>query len=228
MAPRRIDVAAHAARRDEFIEAGRRLIETRGYERFSVDDLLAEVGASKGAFYHYFASKPDLLEAIVERFAEDVVRPAAGIVADPNLRAVEKLERYFAVIAARKNAQREFLTELLRVWYSDENAVVREKTRRQTIRLVTPHIAAIIRQGVAEGSMTLADPDHMARVVLAVILDAGDEAGELYVARQAGTVDLDDVRTRLASYATAVERILGLPPGSVRFADERTIETWFG
>lgn len=228
MAPRRIDVAAHTARRDEFIEAGRRLIQTRGYERFSIDDLLAEVGASKGAFYHYFDSKPALLEAIVERFAEDVVRAAAGVVADPSLQAAEKLERYFATIAARKNAERDFLAQLLRVWYSDENAIVREKTRRQTVRLVTPHIAAIIRQGIAEGSMTLADPDHMARVVLAVLLDAGDEAGELYLARRAGTVDLDDVRTRLASYATAVERILGLPPGSLQLADEQTIETWFG
>jgi AcrR family transcriptional regulator len=228
MAPRRVDVAARAARRDEFIEAGRRLIQTRGYERFTVEDLLAEVGASKGAFYHYFDSKPALLEAVVERFVEEIVAAAAGVVADGTLPAAEKLRRYFATIASGKNAEREFLEQLLRVWYSDDNAVVREKTRRQTIRLVAPHVAAIIRQGIAEGAMTLADPDHMARVVLALILDAGDEAGELYLARRAGNVDLDAVRARLESYSTAIERVLGLRPGSLELVDEATLRTWLG
>lgn len=228
MAPRRVDVAAHAARRDEFIEAGRRLIQTRGYDAFSIDDLLAEVGASKGAFYHYFDSKPALLEAIVERFAEAVVAAAAGVVADRRLGAVEKLQRYFRTITLRKTEDRDFLDSLLRVWYSDENAIVREKTRRSAIRLVTPHIAAIIRQGIAEGVMQLADPDHMARVVYALILDAGDEAGELYLARRAGTTDLDAVRTRFASYTIAIERVLGLRPGSLELVDEGTLRTWFG
>jgi len=228
MAPRTVDRVAHAARRDEFIEAGRRLIQTRGYERFTIDDLLAEVGASKGAFYHYFDSKPALLEAVVERFADEVVAAAASVVTDPRLPAVAKLERYFAAIAARKTAERHFLEELLRVWYSDENAIVREKIRRQTIRLVAPHIAAIIRQGIAEGTIALVDPDEMARVVLALLLDAGDEAGELYLARRNGTVTLDAVRRRVASYRTAIERLLGLQPGSVQLVDDETLQTWFG
>jgi len=228
MAPRRLNRIAHAARRDEFIEAGRRLIQTRGYERFTIEDLLAEVGASKGAFYHYFDSKPALLEAVVERFADEVVAAAASVVTDPRLPAVAKLERYFAAIAARKTAERHFLEELLRVWYSDENAIVREKTRRQTIRLVAPHIAAIIRQGIAEGTIALVDPDEMARVVLALLLDAGDEAGELYLAQRNGTVTLDAVRRRVASYGTAIERLLGLQPGSVQLVDDETLQTWFG
>ncbi len=228
MAPRRVDVPAHAARRDEFIEAGRRLIQTRGYEGFSIEDLLAEVGASKGAFYHYFDSKPALLEAIVERFAETILAAATSVVADRDLGAVEKLQRYFRTIGLRKTEERDFLERLLRTWYSDENAIVREKTRRQTIRLVTPQVATIIRQGIAEGVMDLADPDHMARVVLALILDAGDEAGELYLARRAGTVDLPAVRTRLATYTIAIERVLGLRPGSLELVDERTVEAWFG
>lgn len=228
MAPRRIDVAAHTARRDEFIEAGRRLIQTRGYERFSIDDLLTEVGASKGAFYHYFDSKPALLEAIVERFAETVLAAAADVVADRDLRAVEKLQRYFRTIGLRKTQDRDFLEKLLRVWYSDENAIVREKTRRQTIRLVAPNVAAIIRQGIAEGDMHLADPDAMARVVLALILDAGDEAGELYLARRDGTAGLEQVRARLTTYTAAIERVLGLEPGSLQLVDEATLRAWFG
>ena len=72
-APRAINTSRHAARRDEFIEAGQRLIQTRGYEQFSIEDLLSEVGASKGAFYHYFGSKQALLEAIVDRLVTNAL-----------------------------------------------------------------------------------------------------------------------------------------------------------
>ena len=67
---RAVNPKRHAAKRDEFVEAGQRLIQTHGYESFSIEDLLAEVGASKGAFYHYFGSKQALLEAVIERLVD--------------------------------------------------------------------------------------------------------------------------------------------------------------
>ncbi|HLB45070.1 MAG TPA: TetR/AcrR family transcriptional regulator [Candidatus Limnocylindrales bacterium] len=227
MAPRTVNPQTHALRRDEFVDAGQRLIQTRGYEQFSIDDLLSEVGASKGAFYHYFDSKPALLEAIVARMAITGVATVADVVADPDLSAIDKLHRYFATIASFKAGQKEFLVALMRVWYSDDNAIVRQKLRRESVRLVTPHLAAIIRQGVAEGVFTLADPEHLARVILALILDTGDEAGELYLARQAGEIDLEHVRQRFATYSTALERLLGVQPGTLHLIDDATLSTWF-
>jgi AcrR family transcriptional regulator len=227
VAPRTVNPRAHASRRDEFIDAGQRLIQTRGYEQFSIEDLLAEVGASKGAFYHYFDSKPALLEAIVKRMAEGGMSAVAHVVADPNLSATEKLQRYFSTIAAFKAERQDFLVALMRAWYSDDNAIVREKLRRESVHLVTPHLAAIVRQGVAEGSFTLSQPDQMARVVLSLITDMGDEAGELYLARQSGHVEVADARARLSSYMTAIERVLGVAPGSIRLIDDATLKAWF-
>jgi AcrR family transcriptional regulator len=227
MAPRTVNPRAHALRRDEFIDAGQRLIQTRGYEQFSVEELLAEVGASKGAFYHYFDSKTALLEAIVDRFVEVALAQVARIVNDDSLNAIDKFHAYFATIARLKGEQKEFLVALMRVWFSDDNAVVREKLRREQVRLVTQHIATIVRQGVSEGAFTLADPDSMARVVLSLILDTGDEAGELFMQRQAGEIDLDTVRRRFQTYQTALERVLGVPSGTLHLIDEVTLRTWF-
>jgi AcrR family transcriptional regulator len=225
--PRTINPQRHALRRDEFIDAGQRLIQTRGYEQFSVEDLLSEVGASKGAFYHYFDSKQALLGAIIERIVDAGIAVVARVVADPSLSAVEKFHAYFRTIAAFKAERREFLEKLMTVWYSDDNAIVREKLRRETVRLVTPHMAAIIRQGIAEGSFTLTDPEQMARVVLALMLDAGDDAGQLYVARRTGQVELDVVRARFATYTNALERLFGVSPGTLQLIDEVTLRTWF-
>jgi len=134
---------------------------------------------------------------------------------------------YFAMIASIKAEQREFMLQLLKVWYSDDNAIVREKLRREQIVRVTPHIAAIIRQGVAEGSFALADPEQMARVVLALILDTGDEAGEMFLARQRNEIDYETVRRRFDTYQIALERLLGVPPGELALLDQQMLRLWF-
>lgn len=227
MSPRAVNPSRHAAKRDEFVDAGQRLIQTRGYEDFSIEDLLSEVGASKGAFYHYFGSKQDLLQAVVDRLVATVMAAVGSVVADERLSATDKLKAYFGRIATIKAEQSDFVLALLRVWYSDDNAIVREKMRREALRLVTPHLALIIRQGVGEGTFTLADPEPMARVVYTTLLDMGDEAGELFLKRQAGTVDYDTVRRRINTYQTALERLLGAPTGSLQLLDEQTIQLWF-
>jgi AcrR family transcriptional regulator len=227
LAPRSVNPIAHASRRDEFIDAGQRLIATKGYEQFSIEDVLAEVGASKGAFYHYFGSKQALLEAVVDRMVDSAVDVVGRVVSDPGLSAVQKLHTYFSTMARYKEERMEFLVALMRVWFSDDNAIVREKLRREQVALITPHIAAIIRQGIAEGSFSLADPEQMARVVLSLILDTGDEAGQLYLARLRGDVDFDAVRQRFAAYEIALERLLGVTPGALALVDEQMLRTWF-
>ena len=185
-----------------------------------------EVGASKGAFYHYFDSKQALLQAVVDRLVESAVL-AVGSVLEEDKPAIEKLRAYFRSIANYKTEQMDFLLELMKVWYSDDNAIVRQKVRRQSWALVAPQIATIIRQGIAEGVFTLSDPDQMARVVLALILDAGDEAGEMWLARQAGEIEYSEIRQRFSAWPIAMERILGVPPGQLQLVDERILQIWF-
>jgi len=163
---RTLNPETHAVRRDAFVDVAQRLIQNKGYEGFSIQDVIDEVGASKGAFYHYFGSKTALLEAIVDRFVEAALAQVARIVDDDSRNAIDKFHAYFATIARLKGEQKEFLVALMRVWFSDDNALVREKLRREQVRLVTEHIATIIRQGVNEGAFTLADPDSMARDLL--------------------------------------------------------------
>jgi len=227
VAPRAVNPKKHASRRDEFIDAGQRLIQSKGYEQFSVDDVLAETGASKGAFYHYFGSKQALLEAVVDRLVSAGVSEVGRVVSDPDLTAVQKLHAYFSTLATYKTAQKEFVLRLIDVWYSDDNAIVREKFRREVVRLVAPHFASIIRQGVSEGTFALTQPDRMARVALSLMLDTGDMAGELYLARHEGRIALEEVREQLSTYETAIERLLGAAPGTVQLVEESTIQEWF-
>src|SRR5215470_16307595 len=100
----------YAAKRDEILAAAQRLVFTKGYEQMSIQDILDVLQISKGAFYHYFDSKAALLEAFIERGQDEIEEPFRAIVDDPHLSAIEKLQRFFALLDRARSAQRVLLT----------------------------------------------------------------------------------------------------------------------
>ena len=225
---RTVNRAVHAVRREAFVDAAERLIRARGYEQTSIQDVLDAVDASRGAFYHYFASKEALLEAVVERIADAVMANLSPIAADPELPALEKLQRVFAAANRWKAERRELMLALLRAWFSDDNAIVRERLRRAARARLGPVLTDIVRQGAAEGAFRVTSPDHSAAVLLVILDGSGEAVGRLFVARLAGNVPFEDVACTVAAYAEAVERILGLPHGSFVLVDEPALRFWFG
>ena len=49
---RTLDPDAHAQRRQAFLEVAAQVIERKGYEGMTIQDILNTMQASKGAFYH--------------------------------------------------------------------------------------------------------------------------------------------------------------------------------
>ena len=225
--PRTLDPEAHAVRRDAFVDVAQGLIQTKGYEQLSIQDVLDEVGVSKGAFYHYFDSKVGLLEAVVERMVVAATAEMEPIVADPNRTAVQKLNDVFSTLAQWKSDRRALVVALIEVWISDDNAIVREKLRKGTVAHVTPLLATIVRQGVAEGTFHTDSPAATARVLVSLIQGASDVATDLVIARKSGAISFDVVERTLTAYTSAYERVLGLPAGSWSMMDEATLHSWF-
>lgn len=220
--------ASHAVRRDAFLDVAQRLITTKGYDGFSIQDVLDEAGASKGAFYHYFGAKSDLLEAIVERMADAIQERWDEIMARPGLTAIERFEAIFATTAQYKNARRELSLALLEAWLSDRNTILREKLRQLVAPRMTPVLEQVVRQGIAEGEFSASNAAGTADVIVALIVGIQDKAVRLFVARQLQEVSYDDVVRFFAAYSEAVDRILGLEPGQLSLTDPPTLQAWFG
>ena len=225
---RTVNATLRTVRRDAFLDVAQRLVETKGYEAMSVQDVLDELEASKGAFYHYFDSKQALLEAVVERFADGGMASIAPILGDPNLPALKKLERVFAGIAGWKAQRKDLVVAVTGVWNSDSNAIVREKLRRMTVRLLVPLLSAVVKQGIGEGVFRVASADETATVLVSLMQGFQEQAVNLFIARQAGTITFEVVERSVGSFTEAFERILGIPKGSLTLTDKPTLHFWFG
>jgi AcrR family transcriptional regulator len=224
---RTLNPEVHAVRRDSFVDAAQRLIQTKGYERMSVQDVLDEIEASRGAFYHYFDSKTALLEAIVERLVDQGMATFGPAVADPQKSAVDKFEALFGGIAQYKAEQRDLLLGLMRAWYADENALVREHLRRGLVRRMEPVLTAIVEQGVREGVFDVGSAQETARVLVALMSGMNEDAGLLFLDIVDGIAPLGAFESRGLASGEAFERILGASPGSLRFPDTSVLSDWY-
>src|SRR5712692_5698154 len=147
---RTVNEAAHAQRRNAILDAAQLTVEKKGYEQMAIADILGELNISSGAFYHYFDSKPALLLALVERMGDQVEQLVLPIVHDPKLGALDKLQRFFATLDHGKREHKRFVLAYLRVWYADENAIVRHKLYIARVKRFMPWLEDVNRQGTRE------------------------------------------------------------------------------
>jgi AcrR family transcriptional regulator len=224
---RTLNAATHAVRRDEILDAAERLIRTRGYDGMSIQDVQDALGCSRGAIYHYFRSKEGILDAVIERTSLAGMAVLVPIVDDPDLDAMAKLQAIFAAGASWKVERSDLLLAILRSWIAPANDLVRYRTERAAFAEFSALMARIIRQGSAEGSMNPTYPDHAATMVTAIFTGTADTIRQLMLDRQDGRVTFEEVSQFMHSYEEAIERVLGVPPGSFTLIDLASLRTWF-
>ncbi|MET0524725.1 MAG: TetR/AcrR family transcriptional regulator [Nocardioides sp.] len=68
------------ATRERILDAAENLVIANGYAATSLDQVIAASQSSKGAFFHHFASKRALADALIDRYvAADIAMLEAGL-----------------------------------------------------------------------------------------------------------------------------------------------------
>ena len=220
---RTVNVVEQAARRDAILDAAQRLILSNGYERLTVQDVLEELQISKGAFYHYFDSKPAVVEALTERLVDDSERVLAQIAGEPELGATEKLQRFFGEIVRWKSERQNLMVAMLPVWYAPDNISLRLLVDRATAARLAPLLGAIVRQGVDEHRFATAYPEHAGSIIVAVVQALQDAIAQQLLT---GTAKVKEVMATHGAHIEAIERYLGVPAGTLYRADARAVNSW--
>jgi AcrR family transcriptional regulator len=214
---RQIKPDEYAARRGQILDAAAELLRDKGYDRMTIEDVLAKTGMSKGALYHYFRSKYALLEGVVELMGEGATRDMRAIVEDPKPGAIDKLHAYFRTEHAWKSENVTTVSTIMRLAGAD-NAQLRQKVSQESMRTTAPLLEAIIRQGCDEGVFDTGHPHEASLIITGMGLHLADAFIDAIEADGNVGADLSGphVQCVLAAYVDAFERILGAPSGSLR------------
>jgi AcrR family transcriptional regulator len=213
-------IKAPAARRAELIDCAQRLFLAKGYERTTINDVIAATGLSKGAFYHHFAAKEDLLEAIAGRFAEQAVVAARAVWDDASLDALGRLNRLLAMNRQWKAENLRPLSAMLSVLLKPESAILYHRIVSGVFQALAPALSAIIAGGVREGVFDVASVELTAEALLGLSEGRRSVVVEAMQVAQRGEVDRATamIMDRVRAEEAMVDRLLGLPPGSVDLA----------
>ena len=201
--------------RDLILKTAGDLFAARGYGATSVDAILMDCKLSKGTFYHYFRSKAELLDGVVDGMLREGMCAAASILEDRTLDAAKKLDRFLAAGRTWRLSHARTVAEVTRVILDDDNALLREKLRRRSAAVVLPVLARIISEGVAVGTFSIPhhDPLEMAALVLHLAEGVGEANYRELLSAGGDPSCLERVKKRADACFTAIERILGARSG---------------
>ncbi|MDF1509142.1 TetR/AcrR family transcriptional regulator [Robertmurraya sp. DFI.2.37] len=195
----------HDERRNEILDAAEMLFTMKGYSKTTVNDILKEVGIAKGTFYHYFQSKEEVMDAVVQRFIDIGVNMAKSIAAKPDLKAPEKL---FQILMAQRtdSGRKEGMIEEL---HEANNAEMHQKSLVETIQQLTPILTKVIEQGITEGYFSTPYPKETIEMLLVSSQFLFDEGIFGWQS--------DELLQKVVAFVYIVETTLGAEKGSFHY-----------
>jgi len=136
----------------------------KGYEQTSIQDIINELGGlTKGAIYHHFKSKEEILQAVTEHMLKGVDELLTSVRDDKELNGREKL-RKISRVALDNPAQKDIAStapNLLR------NPKLLAAQIENIIEKAIPiYIQPIIEQGVQDGSIQTDYPRELSEVLM--------------------------------------------------------------
>jgi AcrR family transcriptional regulator len=151
--------------RGRILDAAVRKLSIAGYDAASVDDICAEAGISKGAFYHHFPTKQAMFLALMQGWLAMI---DAGMKAVRAETVPETLIQMTDLLPGVFAAAEDRLPMFLEFWLQASRDETVWKAMIAPYRHYQEHFARLIQDGIAEGSLKPTDPQVAAQVIVSL------------------------------------------------------------
>lgn len=150
--------------RNLILDVSTKLFIEKGYDETSLQDIIDRLGGmTKGAIYHHFRSKEDILIAVVGRLCEENSIKMAKLRDDTSLTGKQKLEKMFSDSLTNPN-QKDMFTVTPNLLENPKLLVYYMKMVAYTV--VPDYVIPVIKQGVEDGSIVTEYPEELADVIM--------------------------------------------------------------
>ncbi len=218
----------NSIRKNELMNAAEKLFYEKGYEKTSIAKIIDSVGVAKGTFYHYFKSKSDLLNQIIEREAGVSKQRLEEIVNEKKLNALEKINKTYSTSFNYRVNNKELFKMLLKVFYlNDDNILFSHKRNIKNIEVVGEAFTKIIVQGNEEKLFDVAEPSYTAEMIVRIGFQLDEVFARLLIFEEPTKVNKSILVKKCKAYENAVERLLGLSEGKLKIVNKTNIDKFY-
>lgn len=187
-------------RKNEILDVAEQLFATKGFDHTSTNDIINAIGIARGTLYHHFKSKEEILDAVIDRITEALMRQAEAIATDKSIPLLERLTMTIMSL----NVESQIGDEVKFQVHKPQNALLHQKMHQQLIGGVVPIVAALIDEGCREGIFSTSYPTEAVEMVLIYSNTAFDELAELSPKERT---------QRIQAFIYHTERIMGAEEG---------------
>jgi AcrR family transcriptional regulator len=180
----------------EILSATQTLFITKGYEETSISDIMNVVGGAKGMFYRCFQSKEEILNVLVEKWAEQYAHEIMVLLNNPQSSFNEKFIRILSVIKEMSSK-----TAGMDAFFSKSNELMINRLTEKMRSTLAPLLATVLNDGVDEGLLSIADTDFYANYII---------HGSLGALNHGSGSPKDNIHRNLASLPKIIADILNI------------------
>lgn len=213
-------------RRAQLLDCAQQLFIAKGYQATTISDVMAMAGVSKGGFYHHFDSKEALLEALATRISEQSMQGVQAILDDPCLDPFARLNTMFRHMRSDKLKIDPDLSRAFEMVFLPGNLQLYDRVRRASFAVVTPALVRILEEGVADGVFSVPDVEAAVAIMLHINTATYDAIAAALAERDTGQMGpaLAHLYRMISMQGIAIDRLLGLPDGSISWIEPGTLE----
>lgn len=147
------------------LDVSQKLFLEKGYERTTIQDIIDNLGGlTKGAIYHHFKSKEEILKAVTNRiFAENTLSVKwEKIKNDPVMTGGDKLKKMFYEAIVDENEQK---FRKMGVNFQNMPQMLADLVVRQVNDIAHNSIQPVLEQGINDGSITVPYPNELSEII---------------------------------------------------------------
>jgi TetR/AcrR family transcriptional repressor of nem operon len=164
----------HDNTRQHILDTGYRIIAGKGFSSVGLNEILTTAGVPKGSFYHYFESKEQYGQTLLEEYFNRYLTTIDTLLQSDATSGHERLMRYWQQwlnSQCDECADQKCLVVKLSAEVADLSDAMRLTLRDGTDQVVA-RIATLIETGVADGSLPPLEPRSTAQMLYQLWLGA--------------------------------------------------------
>jgi AcrR family transcriptional regulator len=140
-------IKAGEERRKEILLTARKLFVQKGYDQTSINDILKIVDIAKGTFYYYFASKEEVLQAIIMDIVDEGTARAEYILQDTSIPLLNRIVMAVMAQAPEFEGAHKLAEELHKV----DNAKLEQQYRKTMLKKMTLALEGAVEEAREQG-----------------------------------------------------------------------------
>ena len=191
-----------AERRTQILDVSEELFASKGYVSTSTNDIIEKVGIARGTLYYHFKSKEEILDAVVLRFTNNLIKKAREVSKDTSIPLLDRISLTMKSLSSDSPLGRELLSEI----HKSENALLHQKVQDIMISNIALIFEQMIKEGNEQGLFNCSYPLAVADMIITYSYIAFDSTRE---------ISLEDKKLLINGFIVNIERLLGVAEGSL-------------